>query len=291
MKNLFSLFVLSLCLIISLGQTYTSASALDSLLILANGHEEKKLLVGIFEQVMKLPEEQQRAEAYKLIKDNIEQFQSPTLKNRLNLFLSQTSLEMGKLEEAKHYSLQVSSDISILSIPELTILVEQLMITKQYDKVIEKRTVALSSYKGIQGSIRAEFEGKLLIAQVRSGANVDILTECQKMLSSENEPRDESLQRLHRMAFKLNEINRINVMEWLKQEVIGKDRLTLLNNFSFAYVSTGNMEKSIETRQELIKTCHDDPRVVDQMSILAFDYERKKTSEGYEEAKKSIKTQ
>jgi tetratricopeptide (TPR) repeat protein len=109
------------------------------------------------------------------------------------------------------------------------------------------------------------------------------------MLSSENEPREESLQRLHRIAFKLNEADRIKVMEWLKQEVIGSDRLALLNNLSFAYASTNNMAKSIEIRQELIKTCQDDPRVVDQMSILAHDYERKKTPEGYEEAKKIYK--
>jgi tetratricopeptide (TPR) repeat protein len=298
MKSLFSLFVLFLCLSISLGQTpvneNTSVSAIDSLLMFANEQEERKLLVDIFEQVSKLPKEQQRAEGYKLISDNIEQFQSPKLKNRLNLFLSQTSLEMDKLEEAKHYSLQVSSDISALSIPELTILVEQLMITKQYDKVIERITAILSSYKDIQGSIKAEFEGKLLLAQVRSGSNVDILVECQKMLSSGNEPRGESLQRLHRIALKLNEADGIKVMEWLKtewskQEGTDNSWLALLNNLAFAYTRTGNMAKSIEIRQELIKTCQDDPRVIDQMLILALDYERKKTPEGYEEAKKIYK--
>ncbi|MDR0604260.1 MAG: hypothetical protein LBG80_08180 [Bacteroidales bacterium] len=293
MKNLFLLFVLFLCLGISLGQTsvseYSTVSAIDSLLMLADEQEEKKLLVDIFEQVAKLPQERQRSEGYKLIKDNIGRFQSPKLKDRLNLFLSQTSLEMDKIEEAKSYSLQVSSDISSLSIPDLTTLVRQLMITRQYDRAIDKITAALSLHKGVQGSIRAEFEENLLFARLHSGQNVDVLVECQRMLSNGNESRNELLQRLHRIAVKLDESNCIKVMEWLRQEITDSDRIALLNNLSFTYAKVNNMVKSIEIRQELIKTCQNDPRVIDQMLILAHDYERKRTPEGDEEAKNIYK--
>ncbi|MDR1924915.1 MAG: hypothetical protein LBQ66_11130 [Planctomycetaceae bacterium] len=237
--------------------------------------EDKKLLQEMIEKTSKNPKED-ASEGYELIKNTVERFRAKKLRDHFYLFLSEASMENGDFESAKRYADKVTA--SSLPLYQQQILVSQLRMTQQYDKVIQTVTDLLTKQdKNIQGEARAEFEINLLFATIKTGKKIDILAECKRILDRQDESRNDALRRQIRLAYDLPLEYRIKIIEWLQTEMKPEEiGIPFLNNLSFTYAELGNMEKSIEIRRDLIKKFSNDPQVIDQMSVLASDLEQRK---------------